>query len=394
MKINLKRTNGKAVAVLFVLAFLALAAYGHTAVAEESRFRTQFRESYEKNAFKSLEFLIRQNASKVTAEVDTILEEAKDPKLSYPERMKLIDLAVTMATMHKEWNKDPGPLEKAEALQIAELKKERARQAEIKKWKAYELVLGNWVMKENAEAMDAEGITYALYPHWMHQIWFECRVCHTGIFIPRRGANNINKDRILKGELCGRCHDGGIAFEAKTNCKRCHVVGAPEEKRLRDVEHVDMEMLDTTAEKLGVEWHADRLPNGRIPVDKFSFVDWGWLNKMDVYRSVAKVDGIEPETESHDSKILYPSSMSFIKDAVFDHADHTPRMLCEHCHPKVFKKELGGTSTKMSAMGEGEACGYCHGKTAFKLADCKRCHVRTADEPMEKGMLLHHKRPE
>jgi c(7)-type cytochrome triheme protein len=249
-------------------------------------------------------------------------------------------------------------------------------------------------MKENAEAMEAEGIPYVLYPHWIHQMWFECRVCHTGIFIPKRGANNLNKTRILNGELCGRCHDGKIAFEAKTNCKKCHTVGTPDEKRLRDVEHVDMEMIAKTADKLGVTWRPDRLPDGQIPVDKFSFVDWGWLNKMEVYESVAKVDGIEPRTETHDSKILYPSSMSFIKDAVFDHAVHTPRMLCEHCHPKVFKEELGATSTRMSAMGEGEACGYCHGKTAFKLADCNRCHTRTADEPMEKGMLLHHKRPE
>jgi len=384
---TLKRPSSVLLLCLLVFALALVAAPG--ASAEESKFRQAFKESYEKNAFKSLEFLIKRNASKVGPEVDAILKEAADPDLTYPERMHLIDLAVTMASIHKEWNKDAAPLARAEAVQMKELKKEQARQAEIKKWKAYELVLGNWVMKENKEKMEAEGLPYVLYPHWMHQIFFECRICHTGIFIPKRGANAINKKKILEGKLCGRCHNGKIAFEPRTNCKKCHVVNTPEEKKFRDVDYVDMEMIKKSAARLGVEWHPEKLPDGKIPVDRFNFVDWGMLNKLGVYKSVSRLDGIAPATEKRETKILYPSSLSFIKDAVFDHAKHTPRMLCVHCHPMIFKAELGANTARMSEMGtDGAECGYCHGKTAFKLADCNRCHSHPQSEPT-KGMLIH-----
>jgi c(7)-type cytochrome triheme protein len=39
----------------------------------------------------------------------------------------------------------------------------------------------------------------------------------------QQGANAVSMDAIKKGEFCGACHNGNIAFGASfENCTRCH----------------------------------------------------------------------------------------------------------------------------------------------------------------------------
>ncbi|MEZ4703466.1 MAG: cytochrome c3 family protein [Rhodothermales bacterium] len=64
----------------------------------------------------------------------------------------------------------------------------------------------------------------AVFPHWVHRIRFTCNVCHTGLFTPEAGSNEITMQQISAGEACGQCHDGRTAFAAGFgNCQRCHV---------------------------------------------------------------------------------------------------------------------------------------------------------------------------
>ncbi len=68
----------------------------------------------------------------------------------------------------------------------------------------------------------------ARFPHWVHRIRYQCRVCHVQIFEPRAGANRMTMKDISEGRACGRCHDGTTAFRAGFgNCQRCHVAGPP-----------------------------------------------------------------------------------------------------------------------------------------------------------------------
>jgi len=64
----------------------------------------------------------------------------------------------------------------------------------------------------------------ALFPHWLHRIRFQCKVCHTEIFEAKAGANEITMTEIKQGEYCGACHNGVTAFAAGFGeCLRCHV---------------------------------------------------------------------------------------------------------------------------------------------------------------------------
>ncbi len=52
----------------------------------------------------------------------------------------------------------------------------------------------------------------------------KCAECHNKDMFPKmkQGTVAITMERIYAGELCGVCHNGGRAFEAKKNCTRCH----------------------------------------------------------------------------------------------------------------------------------------------------------------------------
>lgn len=53
----------------------------------------------------------------------------------------------------------------------------------------------------------------------------KCKDCHNKEMFPKmkKGTVKITMKKIYSSELCGKCHDGGRAFAAKKNCKRCHV---------------------------------------------------------------------------------------------------------------------------------------------------------------------------
>ena len=52
----------------------------------------------------------------------------------------------------------------------------------------------------------------------------KCTGCHYQIFAMAQGSYKMNMDKITKGDFCGKCHNGGKAFDVKDkkNCTRCH----------------------------------------------------------------------------------------------------------------------------------------------------------------------------
>ena len=72
----------------------------------------------------------------------------------------------------------------------------------------------------NKYAQEA-GMPPVVFPHWFHRIRFKCKVCHPAIFKMRGGANDVNMIKIIKGEFCGKCHNGRIAWPP-IYCDRCH----------------------------------------------------------------------------------------------------------------------------------------------------------------------------
>lgn len=63
----------------------------------------------------------------------------------------------------------------------------------------------------------------AVFPHWVHRIRNRCDACHTSIFEMKAGSLPITMDMIMRGEACGKCHNGIAAFDVDfQSCSRCH----------------------------------------------------------------------------------------------------------------------------------------------------------------------------
>ena len=63
-------------------------------------------------------------------------------------------------------------------------------------------------------------------------------------------------------------------------------------------------------------------------------------------------------------------------DVVYPHKQHTQWLDCANCHPAIFLPQKGANQISMAAILLGEKCGVCHGKVAFPVSECRRCHSR------------------
>ena len=69
-------------------------------------------------------------------------------------------------------------------------------------------------------------------------------------------------------------------------------------------------------------------------------------------------------------------------NVVYPHLPHTEWLDCTNCHDEIFVPEKGANQISMAGILLGQKCGICHGKVAFPISDCRRCHSqpKTAEE--------------
>ena len=61
-------------------------------------------------------------------------------------------------------------------------------------------------------------------------------------------------------------------------------------------------------------------------------------------------------------------------NVVYPHLEHTEWLDCTNCHDEIFVPEKGKNQISMAGILLGQKCGVCHGKVAFPVTDCRRCH--------------------
>ncbi|MBF0152830.1 MAG: cytochrome c, class I [Magnetococcales bacterium] len=66
-------------------------------------------------------------------------------------------------------------------------------------------------------------------------------------------------------------------------------------------------------------------------------------------------------------------------DVVYPHDRHTQWLDCSNCHPDIFIPEKGKNQISMAQILMGQKCGVCHGKVAFPVAECRKCHSKKKD---------------
>lgn len=216
---------------------------------------------------------------------------------------------------------------------------------------------GNIVLDRYADRFSQIYLKPVVFPHWFHRIRFRCKVCHSDIgFTMEAGADDITMGDIFKGEWCGKCHNGKIAF-APLNCSRCHSLG----RQVKDNHKIDEALLK--------DLPRDTLGNG---------INWVEAIQQGKIQPKASLDGKE-EMVVFDRDIDFPVKASHVHppDVVFPHKAHTQWLHCNNCHPYIFNLKAGGNpGLSMTKNFKGFYCGVCHGKVAFPLQDCFRCHSK------------------
>lgn len=69
-------------------------------------------------------------------------------------------------------------------------------------------------------------------------------------------------------------------------------------------------------------------------------------------------------------------------NVVYPHKQHTEWLDCSNCHPAIFIPKKGANQISMAAILLGQKCGVCHGKVAFPVSECRKCH----SQKKERGM--------
>lgn len=372
---------------LFSLSLL-LVAFSTVCSAEDSEFRTEYITNYKTFQFKAQEKLIKKSGDIMADEIFSLIIDAMDDELSVGQRIFLLDAASAMAHGYEHYHGGGKKfIKKIDKLIKKELEAEKARLAELMKWEGEESFIGNFVMNAHETEMEKEGLAPVIYPHWVHRIWYECSVCHQEVFVMKRWRNEISQEKILAGEQCGVCHNGTIAFGAdeKDKCDLCHVAGKPEGKKLHNLDLIDHKGISEVATKVGAEWNVDKLPNGRIPLDRYGFIDWLTMKKDGIFKPIESLHG-DYKPVIRDNQILFISK-SKLENVLFSHDVHSTWIKCASCHPAIFGENLEN-KVKMVRMSKGENCGYCHGSVSFTFADCKRCHSQEKGVEVE-GALVH-----
>lgn len=211
------------------------------------------------------------------------------------------------------------------------------------------------------------------YRHGTHTQWLTCNNCHPAIFPLEFGVSNrgtaaqrepITMEKIKQGEFCGACH-GKVAFAVENACERCHQgLASQADWRSSEVSRNPVEQAPNwdAAVKL-------------LPM-KFDMPDWtqAVTDKVITPRGAIASDESDPGSVFEMDLKLVPRNFPSM-EVHFPHGSHTQWLTCDNCHSGIFKMQKGANNMSMDKILGGEFCGACHGRVAFPLEECSRCHT-------------------
>ena len=113
-----------------------------------------------------------------------------------------------------------------------------------------------------------------------------------------------------------------------------------------------------------------------LPKTKLGYVDWVKAIKEGAIKPRESLDDSVKPMPPIDFDVVFKVNVSGFPDVVYPHYPHTIWLDCRNCHPSIFLMRAGANQVTMAKILQGEFCGRCHGKVAFPISDCFRCHSR------------------
>lgn len=126
---------------------------------------------------------------------------------------------------------------------------------------------------------------------------------------------------------------------------------------------------------------------GYVKVFYGNRVDWVKTLKQGIINPRASLEDPTEEMDIFEVNVVRIPVGSMPK-VVFPHDRHTAWLGCENCHDAIFIPEAGANDISMEMIIRGEKCGVCHGKVAFPISQCGKCHSlrKTKEEKAALGI--------
>jgi len=192
--------------------------------------------------------------------------------------------------------------------------------------------------------------------------------------------------------ICGQ--SSAWAADDPLNSRKCEVIldspcNISQEEMLKELLQ-DMKFFGTFDKIGGTDDHP--IPAFEVlPKDQLGMINWNKAVTDGIIRPRGTLTDAEEEVPYEgflDNIIFFQAKVFMMADVAFPHGIHSYWLSCDSCHPKPFKKHVGGNVFTMQEIFEGKWCGKCHGKVAFPAsgyANCRRCHVVTKRDILGTG---------
>lgn len=108
-----------------------------------------------------------------------------------------------------------------------------------------------------------------------------------------------------------------------------------------------------------------------------------WVKSLNEQKITPRFDRNDPSASAMvmDLNIVREVKGS-MPDVVYPHKQHTQILDCSNCHPAIFIPQKGANQISMASILLGQKCGVCHGKVAFPVSECRRCHSKSKAMPV------------
>ncbi|HET6370455.1 MAG TPA: c(7)-type cytochrome triheme domain-containing protein [Nitrospiria bacterium] len=112
-----------------------------------------------------------------------------------------------------------------------------------------------------------------------------------------------------------------------------------------------------------------------FPKDAIGADDWVKAFKENEIKPHESLDLAKKPVPPFNFDVEIPA-IGAMPNVIFPHFPHTFWLDCANCHPAIFQMKKGANPISMVKIVNGEFCGRCHGRIAFPIANCTRCHVK------------------
>lgn len=217
------------------------------------------------------------------------------------------------------------------------------------------------------------GMAPVVFNHWIHRSRFSCRLCHVDIaFAMTAGTTHIKAADNMGGYYCGTCHNGKMVIQGKTVFEACT-------KKERGVDMATCDRCHSLGKHVKTEYDFPKFSE-KLPKERFgNGINWEKAEADGIIKPIDFLEGVTAKRSplKIQKDFTLEAKMGGMPEIIFSHKKHTSWNGCDLCHPEIFVGvKKGTTKYGMVEIFDGKFCGVCHGKVAFPLLDCQRCHSK------------------